>query len=125
MKVVAKNGWFAARPSGTEDVCKIYEVKVTLGELDPDAVRIEFSAAGAGSAEPSSLERRACRSRRRVERLRLLGTCARNASGERLHGAGDTKSLRRCRSAGSHSHSVAAVSPSTGRVNTPEPPLRP
>jgi starch phosphorylase len=56
VKVVAKNGWFAARPSGTEDVCKIYEVKVTLGELDPDAMRIEFYAAGAGSAEPSSLE---------------------------------------------------------------------
>ncbi len=24
LKVVAKNGWFAARPSGTEDICKIY-----------------------------------------------------------------------------------------------------
>jgi len=24
LKVVAENGWFAARPSGTEDVCKIY-----------------------------------------------------------------------------------------------------
>ena len=24
IKVVARNGWFAARPSGTEDVCKIY-----------------------------------------------------------------------------------------------------
>jgi len=24
VKVIAKNGWFAARPSGTEDICKIY-----------------------------------------------------------------------------------------------------
>ncbi len=24
LKVVTKNGWFAARPSGTEDICKIY-----------------------------------------------------------------------------------------------------
>lgn len=24
LKVVAENGWFAARPSGTEDICKIY-----------------------------------------------------------------------------------------------------
>jgi phosphoglucomutase len=24
IKLVAKNGWFAARPSGTEDICKIY-----------------------------------------------------------------------------------------------------
>jgi len=24
LKVAAKNGWFAARPSGTEDICKIY-----------------------------------------------------------------------------------------------------
>lgn len=24
LKVIAKNGWFAARPSGTEDICKIY-----------------------------------------------------------------------------------------------------
>src|SRR5207245_8733755 len=24
LKVVAESGWFAARPSGTEDICKIY-----------------------------------------------------------------------------------------------------
>jgi phosphoglucomutase len=24
IKVIAKNGWFAARPSGTEEICKIY-----------------------------------------------------------------------------------------------------
>jgi phosphoglucomutase len=24
IKVVTQNGWFAARPSGTEDICKIY-----------------------------------------------------------------------------------------------------
>jgi phosphoglucomutase len=24
IKVIAKNGWFAARPSGTEEICKVY-----------------------------------------------------------------------------------------------------
>jgi phosphoglucomutase len=24
LKVVSQNGWFAVRPSGTEDLCKIY-----------------------------------------------------------------------------------------------------
>jgi phosphoglucomutase len=24
LKIVAASGWFAARPSGTEDICKIY-----------------------------------------------------------------------------------------------------
>jgi phosphoglucomutase len=24
LKVIAKHGWFAARPSGTENICKIY-----------------------------------------------------------------------------------------------------
>ena len=24
VKVIAKSGWFAARPSGTEDICKVY-----------------------------------------------------------------------------------------------------
>ena len=24
LKVIADSGWFAARPSGTEDICKIY-----------------------------------------------------------------------------------------------------
>jgi len=24
LKVVTENGWFAARPSGTEDICKLY-----------------------------------------------------------------------------------------------------
>ena len=31
VKVVAKNGWFAARPSGTEDIYKIY-AESFLGE---------------------------------------------------------------------------------------------
>ena len=31
VKVTAKNGWFAARPSGTEDICKIY-AESFLGE---------------------------------------------------------------------------------------------
>ena len=33
LKVVTKNGWFAARPSGTEDMYKIY-VESFLGRAD-------------------------------------------------------------------------------------------
>ena len=32
LKVVAKNGWFAARPSGTEDIYKIYAESFLGGE---------------------------------------------------------------------------------------------
>jgi len=47
---------FSAAKAGSEDGHHLLEVKVTLGELDPGAVRIEFYAAGAGSAEASSFE---------------------------------------------------------------------
>jgi phosphoglucomutase len=41
LKVVARNGWFAARPSGTEDVCKVY----TESFLGPDhLVRVQEEA---------------------------------------------------------------------------------
>jgi len=33
MKVIAGSGWFAARPSGTEDICKIYAE--SFREADP------------------------------------------------------------------------------------------
>ncbi len=32
IKVMAKSGWFAARPSGTEDIYKIYAESFTSGE---------------------------------------------------------------------------------------------
>jgi len=47
---------FSAAKAGSEDGHHLLEVKVTLGELDPGAVRIEFYAAGAGSAEASRFE---------------------------------------------------------------------
>jgi phosphoglucomutase len=41
LKVSTKNGWFAARPSGTEDVYKIYAEsflsKAHLGEIQEQA----------------------------------------------------------------------------------------
>ena len=41
LKVVARNGWFAARPSGTEDVYKIYAESFLsddhLGQIQRDA----------------------------------------------------------------------------------------
>lgn len=40
LKVVAKNGWFAARPSGTEDIYKIY-VESFLGEEHFQRIRSE------------------------------------------------------------------------------------
>ena len=54
LKVVTENGWFAARPSGTEDIYKIY-AESFLGEAHlaeiqaqaQDIVRAAFAAAGA------------------------------------------------------------------------------
>ena len=44
IKVIAKNGWFAARPSGTEDVYKIYaesfQSKDHLQRIQRDALTI-------------------------------------------------------------------------------------
>jgi len=53
LKVVTKNGWFAARPSGTEDVYKIYaesflgidHLRQLQGEAE-DMVSAAFRAAG-------------------------------------------------------------------------------
>ena len=65
LKVVTRNGWFAARPSGTEDVYKIY-AESFLGEphlhqLQAEAqamVSAAFEAAGvAGGLEGVTLER--------------------------------------------------------------------
>jgi phosphoglucomutase len=51
--VVTENGWFAARPSGTEDVYKIYAESFKgdahLGQLQDEArsmVSAAFAAAG-------------------------------------------------------------------------------
>jgi phosphoglucomutase len=53
LKVVTKNGWFAARPSGTEDVYKIYAESFKdrdhLRQLQEEAramVAAAFAAAG-------------------------------------------------------------------------------
>jgi phosphoglucomutase len=54
LKVVAENGWFAARPSGTEDIYKIYaesfKGKEHLEKIQEEAMAIvneAFRAAGA------------------------------------------------------------------------------
>lgn len=57
LKVVTKNGWFAARPSGTEDIYKIY-AESFLGREHLDRLKAEaqamvdaaFAAAGAAGA---------------------------------------------------------------------------
>ena len=43
LKVVAANGWFAARPSGTEDICKIY-AESFIGEEHLDRLVQEAAA---------------------------------------------------------------------------------
>ena len=54
IKVVADNGWFAARPSGTEEVYKIYAESFRdedhlrrIQQEAQDAIAALFSAAGA------------------------------------------------------------------------------
>src|SRR5262249_2051596 len=37
LKVVTASGWFAARPSGTENICKIYPESFQ-GEAHPDSI---------------------------------------------------------------------------------------
>jgi phosphoglucomutase len=61
LKVVAENGWFAARPSGTEDVYKIYAESFIgadhLGQIQAEAqqmVSAAFEAASAASNAPAS-----------------------------------------------------------------------
>ena len=50
VKVIAENGWFAARPSGTEDIYKIYGEsclgKVHLGRILKEAQTIVNEALG-------------------------------------------------------------------------------
>ncbi len=50
LKVVAENGWFAARPSGTEDIYKIYaesfKGKEHLRQLQDEARQIVADAIG-------------------------------------------------------------------------------
>ncbi len=58
LKVITKNGWFAARPSGTEDIYKIYaESFLSEGHLQriqeeaADIVGTAFTAAGVGEPQ--------------------------------------------------------------------------
>ncbi len=58
LKVVAENGWFAARPSGTEDIYKIYaesfKGKEHLAQIQQEAREVVSKAmAAAGAPEPS------------------------------------------------------------------------
>ena len=52
MKVVAEHGWFAARPSGTEDVYKVY-AESFLGEEHLERVIAEAR----GSSSPARFGR--------------------------------------------------------------------
>jgi phosphoglucomutase len=61
LKVVAENGWFAARPSGTEEIYKIYaesfKDKPHLEQIKAEAQAIvsdAFTAAGQDRPSPSS-----------------------------------------------------------------------
>ncbi len=64
VKVVAKNGWFAARPSGTEEIYKIYaesfsgkehlkqiqaEAQLIVGDALTTAVSVSWQSAGGGT----------------------------------------------------------------------------
>ena len=55
VKVIAEGGWFAARPSGTEDIYKIYAESFRgeehLGRIVEEAQRIVDDALGAGTRE--------------------------------------------------------------------------
>ncbi|MCK5514551.1 MAG: phosphoglucomutase, alpha-D-glucose phosphate-specific, partial [Deltaproteobacteria bacterium] len=53
LKVVTENGWFAARPSGTEDIYKVYaesfKGKEHLAKIQEEAqaiINVAFSSAG-------------------------------------------------------------------------------
>jgi phosphoglucomutase len=54
LKVVAKNGWFAVRPSGTEDLCKVYAESLVsedhLRRIQDEAMQIVQSVFGAAGA---------------------------------------------------------------------------
>jgi phosphoglucomutase len=54
LKVVARNGWFAVRPSGTEDLCKIYAESLLsedhLKQIEEQASEIVQSVFAAAAA---------------------------------------------------------------------------
>jgi phosphoglucomutase len=54
LKVVAENGWFAARPSGTEDIYKLYAESFQgadhLKKIQAEAQEIITRAFNSGSA---------------------------------------------------------------------------
>jgi phosphoglucomutase len=54
LKVVARNGWFAVRPSGTEDLCKVYAESLVsedhLRRIQEEAMQIVQSVFAAGGA---------------------------------------------------------------------------
>jgi phosphoglucomutase len=54
LKVVARNGWFAVRPSGTEDLCKVYAESLVseehLRRIQDEAMQIVQSVFGAAGA---------------------------------------------------------------------------
>ncbi len=53
LKVAARSGWFAVRPSGTEDLCKIYAESLRsedhLKSIQDEALRIAQSVFAAGA----------------------------------------------------------------------------
>lgn len=58
LKVVAEHGWFAARPSGTEDIYKLYAESMIgeehLERIIEEAQRLVDAAIGAGERSPAS-----------------------------------------------------------------------
>ncbi|MGH7844685.1 MAG: phosphoglucomutase, alpha-D-glucose phosphate-specific, partial [Candidatus Binatia bacterium] len=53
LKVAARSGWFAVRPSGTEDLCKIYAESLlsedhlrSIQEQASQIVQLVFAAGG-------------------------------------------------------------------------------
>src|ERR1700736_3598919 len=62
LKVVAASGWFAARPSGTEDIYKIYaesfKSQAHLGMIVNEAQEMVNNALGASAAVPQDRDRK-------------------------------------------------------------------
>jgi phosphoglucomutase len=59
LKVVAESGWFAARPSGTEDIYKIYAESFRgvdhLHRIQEEAQTIVSAALGAGASPANAM----------------------------------------------------------------------
>ena len=80
---MAESGWFAARPSGTENIYKIYaesfKSQAHLNAIVSEAQEMVNNALGSGSAQPVNEQQR--RTRRRsaisagVPRIRLAPAC--------------------------------------------------